>query len=253
MLIKLLSLNILYGKYLDNIIKYVKKENFDILCFQEVSGGELSFHKNNCYTDITNKLGYKGEKIVSWHVAQDKESYEANVIFYKPSFQMIRKKGIWLSPFYEVPRIKPRKFEDDPRTVLRLALYKDGKEITIVTTHLAWSPDADDAPHKLEQGRRFFEYLQGIERPFILTGDFNLGPHTQVAKWINLLGRNLIVEHNITNTLNLRNHKAKDELSPEGLAVDYIYVTEGVHVKKFKVLNDLDLSDHLGLYLECEI
>ena len=67
------------------------------------------------------------------------------------------------------------------------------------------------------------------------------------------MATNLIVKNKVTNTLNPRVHYARKKLFPPGLAVDYIYISKHFKQKKFKVLKNLDLSDHFGLESELEL
>lgn len=251
MTLKLLHLNILYGRYIDQLVNYLKDEDFDILCFQEVSGGRISATLTDNFEEIKTRLGYQGIRTQSWNLVGEKESYEANAIFYNPTFTITNKDIIYLKDYAEIPAFAGRKFQEDPRTVLKLELEKEGKRFRVVTTHLTWGPNSKDELHKLEQGKKLFEYMQTVDIPFILTGDFNVNASSQVVKWIDSLARNLTVENHITNTLNPRTHKAT-HLFPPGLAVDYIYVSDDVTVKDFHVVDE-DISDHLGLYLTCEL
>ncbi len=95
------------------------------------------------------------------------------------------------------------------------------------------------------------DYLKQVQPPFILTGDFNVRPDTQLIKNFDTLARNLTSEHKITNTLNAQTHRAV-EIFPPGIAVDYIYITDDIKVNKFEVIAET-LSDHLGLQAELEI
>ncbi|MBI4084552.1 MAG: endonuclease/exonuclease/phosphatase family protein [Candidatus Levybacteria bacterium] len=252
MTLKLLHLNILYGRYIDQLIDYLKHEDFDILCFQEVGSGRVSAHGTDNFDEIRTRLGYHGEKIVSWNLAGDKNSNESNAIFFKPVFTVVKRHAEWLKKSPEPTEYETRNFQDDPRTALYLELQKEDKRIRIITTHLSWGRTSDDDPNKLEPGKKLFEFVKTIEKPYILTGDFNVNPDSQIVKMIDSEARNLTTENHITNTLNPRTHKAP-RLFPSGIAVDYIYVTEGVTVKGFKALSDLNISDHLGLSIEFEI
>lgn len=251
MTIKLLHLNMLYGRYIDQLINYLKHENFDILCFQELGSGKVSAHRTDNFEEIRTRLGYLGEKAISWNILGDKESHEANAIFFKPDFTVVRKQTVWLKEGGKIAAIETRDFQDDPRTALFVELQKEEERIRFITTHLSWGRSSNDTPLKLEPGRKLYEFIKTVEKPFILTGDFNVNPSSQIVKMIDSLARNLTTENGVTNTLNPRTHKAP-HLFPPGLTVDYIYVSDGVIVKDFYVVGE-DISDHLGLYLECEL
>lgn len=250
MKLKLLHLNIFMGKWLDEVIKYVKQENFDILSFQEVSGGRVSFHRDNTFQKIMD-LGYEGEMSVNWRIKNHYASFFGNATFFKPQFTLLEKSEIWLREYRDIEDPDNRESRDDPKAPLSLLLEKDGRKLRIVNAHLAWDPTPNDTQEKIRQAKIFYDYLQSIKSPFIITGDFNVEKHTKVVKMIDKIGRNLTAENKLTNTLNSRLHKAP-HLFPPGLAVDYIYVSDDIKVEKFEVL-DMDLSDHLGLYLEVDV
>jgi len=250
MRIKFFQLNIYMGKWLDNLIDYLKKEDFDILCFQEVSGGRISFHRDNTFQKIID-LGYDGEISVNWRLKGYEHSFIGNATFFKRSFTLLEKTEVWLREYREIEDPKNRESRNDPKASLSLLLEKGGVKLRVVNAHLAWTPTPHDSKEKIRQATLFYEYLKTIKSPFLITGDFNVEKHTEVVKMINKIGRNLTSENNVTNTLNSRLHKAP-HLFPPGLAVDYIYISKDIKVEKFEVI-DQDLSDHLGLYLECTI
>lgn len=251
--IKFLQLNMYMGKCMDNLLPYLKEQDFDILSFQEVSGDAISFHKANTFQQICN-LGYEGELSVTWRYKGNPHSFFGEAIFFKPSFTFLHKDEIWLKPYAELATLDGFASEDFPKSVLSVTLEKEGKKIDVLSAHLAWSPIADDTPEKLRQATIFIDYLKTVREPFILSGDFNVSPETKVVEMIDKFGRNLTKKYKLTNTMNLRIHRNKEALLKEGgVAVDYIYTSRDITVKKFDLLENLDLSDHLGLYMEAEI
>lgn len=241
------------GKCMDNLLAYLQKEQFDILSFQEVSGDAISFQKSNTFQQICN-LGYDGELSVTWRYKGNPHSFFGEAVFFRPEFTMLQKTEVWLKPYAELATLKGFDSEEFPKSVLSVTLEKEGKKFDVLSAHLAWSPIAEDTPEKLRQARIFYEYLKTLNRPFILSGDFNVSPDTKVVSMIDEFGRNLTREYHLKNTMNLRNHRDKERLIEKGgVPVDYIYVSKEWKVNNFQLLEDLDLSDHLGLLLECEI
>lgn len=251
--IKFLQLNMYMGKCMDNLLAYLKKKQFDILSFQEVSGDAISFHKKNTFQQICN-LGYDGELSITWRYKGNPHSFFGEAVFFKPKFTMLKKTEVWLRPYAELATLDGFDSEEFPKSVLGVTLEKDNKKFDVLSAHLAWSPIAQDTPEKLRQTKLFHNYLKTVNRPFILSGDFNASPDTKVVKMTDEFGRNLTKEYKLKNTMNLRIHRDKERLKKQGgVPVDYIYVSKEFEVKKFELLENLDLSDHLGLYLECEI
>lgn len=251
MLLKVFHLNILYGRYIDTLIHYLKDKDFDVLCLQEVASGKVSQRRTDNFTELKTRLGYEGERVISWSLTNDPDSHEANAILYKPSLRLLGKHAVYLSEKREFDSVEGRNFEDDTRSLLHLELEKENISFNLITTHLSWGPTSKDTPKKIEAGKNLYEYMRTIQSPFVLTGDFNVDPSSMIISWLDTLGRNLTTEHDVTNTLNPRTHKAP-HLFPPGLAVDYMYLSRDVKLNSFSVLEE-DLSDHLALTAECEI
>lgn len=250
MSISLLQLNILGGKLIKEIRAFVREYEFDILNFQEVAGGKMSAHHTDCFKEFQSALKeYRGELVKTWNLTGDPSSYFGNATFYKRSFSVKTKEIIWLQPHREIPDHNQRNIPDDPRSALSICLRISGNDLQIINTHLAWGPTPHDETYKIKQGNILFNHVKNLPRPFILTGDFNLTPDSQIVRKFGTLGRNLTKEHRITNTLNPHVHWAK-HLFPPGLAVDYAFVHPALAVTKFQLLKTPDLSDHFGLALE---
>jgi endonuclease/exonuclease/phosphatase family metal-dependent hydrolase len=269
MSLKLLQLNIFQGKFLPLIIDYVKQHDFDILHFQEVSGG--SFSKGglwsgpreqlttanpemvgiDCFATIKKELRYEG--ILNTTVAKraDHTSYFGNATFFKPKLTLVATKETFLKPYLEKGEefIPPQQM---PRAVLTTVFSCGGKEISFLNCHLAWGPHSNDEPHKLEQGEKLVAYVKSLTTPFILTGDFNVDSKSQIVTWLETVGKNLVVENNITNTLNPNVHAAK-QLFPPGLGVDFTFVSKDITVTDFQLVDTPNLSDHLGLSLTIDL
>lgn len=251
MKIKILQLNMFKGRYIDTMLDYIKKEDFDILQLQEVAGPGASYNDIDCFKTLQNHLDLDGELATCLKMQDHENAYFGNATFYRKTFRMVRSECIWLKPYMEVN--SEVRIEDHPRCALHLEIEIKGKTVHFINCHLAWGPKPNDEEYKLNQAKILVDYVKKLNGPFVLTGDFNVTPNSQIVKWFDELGRNLVAENNITNTLNSRTHRAKEELFPPGLAVDFIYASKDIHTHSFHVLDDLDLSDHLGLTAEVEI
>jgi len=271
MIIKLFHLNIFQGIYLDRVIKFVLDNQIDILHFQEVTSGKMSrgggynypgqlanrtYNPNenfvgvNCFEEIKNSLNMHGELVKTYSLINDEDSSLGNATFFNDKFELLDKKVLWYKDFMQVPEGFTN-IDELSRAALILKLKTGNREFTDINTHLTWGPTPDDEPYKVEQAKILYEELKKTPAPFILSGDFNVTPETETASMFNDLARNLTVENNVKNTLNGEIHPAKN-LFPPGLAVDYIFVSQDINVKTFKVVEE-SLSDHLGLMLEFEL
>lgn len=273
MVVKLLQLNIFQGKFLDRIIDLARDKDFDVLQLQEVTGNELSkggtynfggelasrqveANKSavgqDCFEEVKSKLNLNGELLTTHYLKGDPTSYYGNATFYKKHLIVVDKEKNLLSnsSHMEIDH-NFTEWEKEPRGFISVAFDFNGKKIYFINTHLAWGPRPDDKEYKLEQAKKLYDYIKNLDAPFILSGDFNVTPDTKTASMFNDLGINLTVENSLVNTLNLRVHPAK-HLEP-GLAVDYIIASRDLEVRNFKLIDDIDLSDHLALYVEIEV
>lgn len=242
------------GKYINEIAEYLKKENFDIIHLQEVTGSFESFEKIDCFSEIQKIVGNEmSSEIISPLKIKDREdSYFGNATFFRSTFDVVECEILWLKPYKEIEKYDNRRIEDDPRAVLDLKLDIGGTHVNFLNTHLAWSPTAEDTDEKVGQGNILVQYVKNITGPFVLSGDFNVTPNSKIVKGLDKVGINLTTKNNVLNTLNPRKHKAS-HLFPPGIAVDYIYTSKDIKTEKFEVLEDFDLSDHLGLAVELDI
>lgn len=255
--LRILQLNIYGCMYFDNVKKFLETHSYDVLHLQEVRTKGTILHDIRFAYDsfplLEDLLGEKYQRVF----VQTSEftnpilSGDGNASFISTKFPLIEQKIIWLrkndKPFITLP-------EDISTLGSALIACKtlvEEKPLWLLNTHLAWSPTADDTEEKERQSSIIAAFLQTLSEPFILTGDFNADSSTKTIKMIEKYGRNLTSTYHITNTLNPLLHRVK-KLFPPGLAVDFIFVSNDLEVKEFRVLGE-DISDHLGLEASVEV
>lgn len=237
---KLLSLNFFKGKCLDAVLDLLQNEHFDIIQLQEVSGDLISFGGIDCFATLQERLKIPGELLITWQRTGHPKAYFGNATFYR----------LPLKNRFDFRTLPDKEIDEScPSTHPRSALFLEFDEFWAVNTHLSWGPTPLDEPYKVENAKKLVEQIKMLKKPFILSGDFNVTPDTEVIKLFEPYARNLTKEHGIANTLNAHIHRAK-QLFPPGLPVDYIFTSPGIEVLHFDVLNRVNLSDHLGLTLE---
>ena len=251
---KLLQLNIEKGRFLNVVIDYVKRENFDVLHFQEVTSGRFSYDAVDCYQLLQKALtDYTGYLSPAWGLVDDPHAFYTNATFIKKQISVIKTKELRFRRFSkiaEIPGTNNPRWMDKPCTALCLLAKIDEKPIWFINTHLPWSPIGVDTAEKSELGNKIYDFIKNESQPFILSGDFNILPGTKLINRLNTIGRNLIQENNIVNTLNPKTHRAAKQVFPPGLAVDFIFVDRSLTVENFHVVDRPTLSDHLGLFLD---
>lgn len=243
----ILQLNIWEGKFLDQVISYINEKRFDVVCLQEVTGGEYSKNGRNCFSELVKKTGMKGELAIYASLKNDITSYLGNATLYQSDWKQLSNHVIWMKHYKEMDTSKIHDGRQVPRCAQAMVLERSGQKVMVVNTHLMWGPTPDDAVYKRNLAIKLYRWMRHHgQDPFVLTGDFNLNPHTKIVSDFSKLGQNLTVKYRITNTLNPRIHYAQ-QLFPSGLPVDYIIVDKRFHVASFKIEETVDLSDHYGL------
>jgi endonuclease/exonuclease/phosphatase family metal-dependent hydrolase len=251
MTLSFLQLNTNSDNFWDKLTSYLRTHQFDILHLQEITGpgtrvGNVNSQRDT-YQQLQTLLGnhYNSELSIAETFTSSKTSYFGNATFYKKTFKCLSKNILYLHQNTKPFPSESKEFDKHGRTVLHLELEINGKPISFLNTHLAWSPTAADTPIKLEQGQKLVNYVQKLKQPFILTGDFNVDANSQIIKSLNEYAKNLTTQNKITNTLNPNLHKAK-HLFPPGLAVDFIFVSPEIKTENFQLITE-DISDHYAL------
>lgn len=132
------------------------------------------------------------------------------------------------------------------RNVQYLEFIQNGRECLVANFHGLWDGGAKtDTPDRLLQSQNIKAFLDRVQGPKIMCGDFNLLPTTESLRIIKEGLVDLIEKNHISST---RSHY----YLKEARFADYAFVSPNIKVNEFKVLPDA-VSDHLPLYLDFEI
>lgn len=253
MVIKLLQLNIFKGKFLDQIVQFVKKNDIDICQFQEVWGKWEGAKKFDSFEQIKRQIKFEGEIVKTVNPSSEPDTYFGNAIFFKPKFRLADKKIVWLKDFNpEMELIPGVSLIRIPRAALALLFEANGKLFYAINTHLTRTESPIDDPQKLLEAQKLVDFVRELDKEYILSGDFNVKADTEIVKKFDQLGRNLTTEYNIEYTLNPKIHYLNKEIILKKLAVDFIYISKNISLKKFELITQ-NLSDHYGLFIEFEV
>ncbi len=117
-----------------------------------------------------------------------------------------------------------------------------------MNVHGRWSQNKMGNAKTESYSKRMIEMAEEVPYPTIICGDFNLFPDTKSIQILNEEFENLVEKYNINST-----RPESNELShKERNVVDYIFISEGISVKDFKVVRE-EASDHFPLVLDFEI
>jgi endonuclease/exonuclease/phosphatase family metal-dependent hydrolase len=254
MKLKIFQLNIQCGVKLEEIIAYCKEQNFDVIHFQEVGGGDVSYLRSDNFSVLIDSLSMEGKLTISTQKKDDPSSYYGNATFYKPNLELISQEVIWLKPFQEFDAwiIGGEFAKELPRNALALQFKYNEKIFWSINTHLAWGPTPFDEPYKIKQVLKLQNFVKKIKNSFILTGDFNITKDSEIVRGFDKIAVNHAVQAGLINTLNPHLHRVR-QLFPPGLAVDFIYTSFDLEADNFELVDSPDLSDHYGLKISITI
>ncbi len=166
MSLKLISVNIEGQLHLDRVIPFLKSENADVVCLQEVYEPDFAM--------IAQSLGMKGMFAPMTLIQHDKKT--------GPNIPW----GIGLLSRLPITDVNERYYYgsrgtlqvcvDNIKTIYKVllagVLEKDGVSYTVGTTHFTWTPDGQADEHQ----RRDMPALLAVLKKFpeiVFCGDFN--------------------------------------------------------------------------------
>ncbi|MCL4374596.1 endonuclease/exonuclease/phosphatase family protein [Patescibacteria group bacterium] len=251
MSIKFITLNLWRGGLLfDGIIKFIKKENPDILALQEVNNGNDHHRKKNEQT-----------------LTIFQRQFDYYHCFFSPAFSDQRKNGAipngnavfsrypivsGQTIFYDVPftRLKIDRcsnYSRVPRNLQQTVIHTNDTNLYVYNTQGIWGQDGNDNPRRLEMGRMIVNEIKN-KHPLILAGDFNVSPNT---KTIGSIEQHLynVFGNKLTTTFNMQR---KNHGGYATAIVDMVFVSHDIRVLS-QHCPMADISDHLPLICLLEL
>jgi endonuclease/exonuclease/phosphatase family metal-dependent hydrolase len=114
---------------------------------------------------------------------------------------------------------------------------------SILNVHGLWNGRGkSDTPDRIAQSMRIRHFMDTINTPKILCGDFNLRPNTQSMHIIEEGMTNLITANKVRST-RTSYYKKSEKFA------DYILTSPEIKINQFEVMSE-EVSDHAALYLD---
>jgi len=250
-----LDINIYKGKFLEQLLDYIKKVDPDICAMQEVSAGETNSFKDkkvDLFELITRKTGYNGVFHADVAIASDPSALFGNAVF--STYPILKSHVVKLKTFRPLTLFEFRNNPGNiwaklPRHMLDVLIDFDGKPIHAISVHGRRVAPPVDSPESTRQAQVMADYLKSLgNAPFIVGGDFNMPPGSEVIKIVSAVSNNLMIGSGASQTLNPKVHV----LGEKGYLVDFIFTSK--HFKKISLdVPQVTVSDHLPVVAELEI
>jgi len=239
---KLITLNIWGGHVHGPLLEFIKShQEIDIFCLQEV------------YHNAKNRVSDE-DRYVNLNIFSELHSLLPNhYAFFKPVVNNSYGIGMFVKKEIDVLQEGEINIYNNPnyrgigpthsRNLQWLQCRFINKIYTIMNVHGLWNGmGKTDSPERIMQSCNITKFMDSINTPKILCGDFNLRPDTESIKIIANGMNNLIQTYNITST--------RTSLYPkQEKFADYVLTSYDVDIKNFELLKH-EVSDHSPVLLE---
>lgn len=267
---KLVCLNVaLFEENNDKLKAFLEEQNADLLALQEVTKriDKDAFEKyisKDAIDSVTKDLKYSffeadwamdSFKVKNFH---GKEFFEFELggfiefgKYIKSKFKIVKGQSIFVQNNFSLltEDYWSNWPEDDCKSIEVVDIkISENKKLRLLNYHGIWTKDKLDNELKIKAAETIKKLAQEVDYPVIICGDFNLFPDTKSMQILSDNFVSLIDKYDIKTT----RPKSNELSNLERNVVDYIFVSPGIKVKDFKVL-DSDVSDHLPLILDFEI
>lgn len=230
--LKLVTLNIEGYKHFDSVIPFLKHQNADVICLQEV------WQKDIHVLEFALKM--RGYFAPLHHMIDEKDSPSSRELWGMLILTNRKPVQFAVNYYVESKDSNPDFIWEDPETsnrALLIAEIKKDKELfRIITTHFTWSPNGQSTPKQYKDLGTMIDMLSTYDG-FVLCGDFNAPRGRDIWNKIKTHYHDNIPQ-NILTTLDPNLHRIKNL----NYVVDGIFSTPQYLVKNVQVTGGL--SDH---------
>lgn len=251
--IKLVQLNIWQGRLLNEIVKFINQEKPDLLCLQEV------YSRNDPPPPMYDF--YQSYQIIRSLFPDSQHADYDRYGFFSPHFGLKGQFEYGNAVLSKIPFTKPPEskftngrfvsyetldnFKNNQLCMQKVQVEIGGQVIDLFNHHGYWDRNPMGKPESLSGMEVVASEIDKSSAHKILTGDLNVKPESPALGPLNEMPLiNLTRANNLPSTLS-QYGKA------EGVACDYILVSEGIKVINFGIgRNRVPVSDHEPLVLE---
>lgn len=246
---KLIQLNIWQGRLIKDVVTFIKDEQPDILCMQEVLDCKATVPMPNEMFESLRAIKEAGAfpyvffaPIFSAEIAGTIYSF-GNAILSRYPLQDQR--TIFTNGEY-IALMTPKNYQNNARNMQIARVITDsGKQFTLVNHHAHWELNDIGSVMSIEKMTVVADHLRDLPKPLIVAGDFNVTGASPAMAPIHELLEDLTTSHAITTTLSRLSPISRTKPVP----CDHVCVSKDVNVKKYTA-SDALVSDHLALVCE---
>jgi endonuclease/exonuclease/phosphatase family metal-dependent hydrolase len=246
MIVRILQWNTWYKEASSNLVRVIKQTDPDIACLQEIA--TFSPNETDVPQLISNSLNnadFNYKQAQRWQSDSGITS-QGNAIFSKFPIE----KSFYKYLQDEIPN--PEKYDEEGRIYVEITVNIDDKKLTLGTTHLSYAPQFVDSPAKNSEIDRLISIINQKSKNYILTGDFNSTPDTNVIKKIEKYLVNCGPDYSqktwTTKQFDYEGFR-EDKLN---WRIDYAFASKDIKIISSQLVQTA-YSDHLPLLIEIEV
>lgn len=239
---KLITLNIWGGHLRNPLLRFIhNNRHVDFFCLQELYDNA---HRPLTRTELSLNIFSDLKRLLPDHQAIFRPAVE-NIygigLFVRNSIDIIAEGEINIHQKQHYPGIGL----NHDRNLQWVECKYNQKIFSVLNVHGLWNGKGKkDTPERLIQSQRIRQFMDTINTPKILCGDFNLRPDTES---MSILEKDMV---NLVTTHHIRSTRTRFYAKEEKFA-DYILTSPDVQVNQFSVMSD-EVSDHAALLLDFE-
>lgn len=234
--IKLISLNIERSKHLGTVLSFLKKQQPDIFCVQEILENDIARFvavlggAEYMFTPTLRHMETEGNPIVGEALFSRLRVVRKDVQYYVGSAD-------------DIPEHKPSQETETGHVtncaLTTLVVEKEGNLFTVGTTHFTWSPDGGASMAQRINMKKLLGILATYQE-LVFTGDFNAPRGGEIFSMLaNTYTDNVPAKY--TTSIDGHVHRA----GQLDLMVDGLFSTRGYTVSNVEMV--CGLSDHCAL------
>src|SRR6185295_9824987 len=229
--LKLIQLNIWQGRILIAVSRFLKEQDADIVCMQEVFSSDVyipTLEALNSLENLQKNLGYEYlyyEPALSFETA-GVAVRTGNAILSKYPLEDCR--AVFTNnSFHHVDDWATNK-PNTRNLQLAKVVLPEGKSITLANHHGYHEPNDIGSEKTVEAMKIAANELKKTEGPLIFAGDLNVRAESPAMRVFDGWLEDLTASHHVEDTLTVFGKVS-------GVPCDHILVSEDVQVKKFEV------------------
>ncbi len=239
---KLMTLNIWGGHVRDPLLKFIEvQQEVDFFCLQEV------------YNQAQAKISNDNREVCLNIFSELHALLPNHEPFFRPLVNGVYGIGMFVKKDVKIVEEGELTIFENPnysgcgpthsRNLQWIKCHINNTSHYIMNVHGLWNGRGkSDSPERICQSQKIRQFVEEVEGPTILCGDFNLRPDTESIRILKKDMKDLIQMYGVDST-RTRFYEKEEKFA------DYIFTSPEIKINHFQILKD-EVSDHCPLLID---